>query len=206
MACANLSAIRRRHRSSEGTASRAETDRKWQPPATVFDPSGKVVEYYHKVQLAEPWPTPGDHLSVFPFDGVPSSIIICRDERGIPNWCACRSWPVPGSSSASLTSRASDRSRSSDFPGANPGAGSREHGVRRAGQRPGQRLDGFPRGEPDRRPGRKCRPPGLDVRRETMASELDLARATTENARRSLGRVCWRDGGRGPQVQVRLIG
>ena len=26
--------------------------------ATVFDPSGKVFERYHKIQLAEPWPTP----------------------------------------------------------------------------------------------------------------------------------------------------
>jgi predicted amidohydrolase len=49
--------------------------------ATVFDPSGKVIERYHKVQLAEPWPTPGDHLSVFPVDGVPCSILICHDER-----------------------------------------------------------------------------------------------------------------------------
>ena len=49
--------------------------------ATVFDPSGRVIERYHKVQLAEPWPTPGDHLSVFKVDGVPCSIIICHDER-----------------------------------------------------------------------------------------------------------------------------
>jgi len=49
--------------------------------ATVIDPSGEVIERYHKVQLAEPWPTPGDHLSVFRVDGVPCSIIICHDER-----------------------------------------------------------------------------------------------------------------------------
>ena len=49
--------------------------------ALVLDPSGRVVERYHKVQLAEPWPDPGDHLSVFPVDGVPCSIIICHDER-----------------------------------------------------------------------------------------------------------------------------
>ena len=49
--------------------------------ATVIDPSGKVIERYHKVQLAEPWPTPGDHLSIFKVDGVPCSIIICHDER-----------------------------------------------------------------------------------------------------------------------------
>lgn len=49
--------------------------------AIVIGPRGTVIERYHKVQLAEPWPTPGDHLSVFPVEGVPCSIIICHDER-----------------------------------------------------------------------------------------------------------------------------
>jgi predicted amidohydrolase len=49
--------------------------------AAVFAPSGKIIERYHKVQLAESWPAPGDHLSVFKVDGVPCSIIICHDER-----------------------------------------------------------------------------------------------------------------------------
>ena len=49
--------------------------------AIVIDPQGKVVERYHKVQLAESWPDGGDHLSVFHVDGVPASIIICHDER-----------------------------------------------------------------------------------------------------------------------------
>jgi len=49
--------------------------------AVVIDPAGKVLERYHKIQLAESWPEPGDHLSVFPVDGVPCSIIICHDER-----------------------------------------------------------------------------------------------------------------------------
>lgn len=49
--------------------------------AVVLDPSGQVLERYHKVQLAEAWPDPGDHLAVFPVDGVPCSIIICHDER-----------------------------------------------------------------------------------------------------------------------------
>jgi predicted amidohydrolase len=49
--------------------------------AVVIDPSGKVLERYHKVQLAESWPEPGDHLSVFKVDGVPCSVIICHDER-----------------------------------------------------------------------------------------------------------------------------
>lgn len=49
--------------------------------ALIFAPSGKVIERYHKIQLAERWPAPGDHLSVFKLDGVPCSVIICHDER-----------------------------------------------------------------------------------------------------------------------------
>lgn len=49
--------------------------------ATVISPEGKVIERYHKIQLAERWPDSGDHLSVFQIDGVPCSIIICHDER-----------------------------------------------------------------------------------------------------------------------------
>ena len=49
--------------------------------AVVVDPARGIVERYHKIQLAEPWPDPGDHLSVFKIDGVPCSIIICHDER-----------------------------------------------------------------------------------------------------------------------------
>lgn len=49
--------------------------------AVVIDAQGRVVERYHKIQLAESWPDAGDHLSVFRVDGVPCSIIICHDER-----------------------------------------------------------------------------------------------------------------------------
>jgi predicted amidohydrolase len=49
--------------------------------AIVITPQGKVIERYHKLQLAERWPQEGDHLSVFRVDGVPCSIIICHDER-----------------------------------------------------------------------------------------------------------------------------
>jgi predicted amidohydrolase len=49
--------------------------------AIVIDEKGKVIERYHKVQLAEKWPSWGDHLSVFRLHGVPCSIIICHDER-----------------------------------------------------------------------------------------------------------------------------
>jgi predicted amidohydrolase len=49
--------------------------------AAVISPQGNVIERYHKVQLAEKWPDPGDHLSVFMIDKIPCSIIICHDER-----------------------------------------------------------------------------------------------------------------------------
>ncbi len=49
--------------------------------AAVISPEGKIIERYHKIQLAERWPDPGDHLSVFQIDGLPCSIIICHDER-----------------------------------------------------------------------------------------------------------------------------
>lgn len=49
--------------------------------ALIIAPTGKVIERYHKIQLAERWPSPGDHLSVFKVDDVPCSVIICHDER-----------------------------------------------------------------------------------------------------------------------------
>src|SRR6266576_2803934 len=49
--------------------------------ALVITPTGKVLDRYHKIQLAERWPQPGDHLSVFKIDSVPCSVIICHDER-----------------------------------------------------------------------------------------------------------------------------
>jgi len=49
--------------------------------AVVIHPEGKVIERYHKVQLAENWPDAGDHLSVFKIDGSLCSLIICHDER-----------------------------------------------------------------------------------------------------------------------------
>lgn len=55
--------------------------KKFYNSAIVIDPAGKVIERYHKLQLAESWPDEGDHLSVFKVDGVPSSIIVCHDER-----------------------------------------------------------------------------------------------------------------------------
>jgi predicted amidohydrolase len=49
--------------------------------AVVITPQGEILARYHKIQLAEKWPTAGDELLVFTIDGVPASIIICHDER-----------------------------------------------------------------------------------------------------------------------------
>lgn len=50
--------------------------------AVVFDSKGGLVERYAKVMLAgEPWATPGNHIAYFDLDGVPSTVIICHDER-----------------------------------------------------------------------------------------------------------------------------
>ena len=49
--------------------------------ALIIAPTGKVLERYHKIQLAERWPEPGDRMSVFKIDGVPCSVMICHDER-----------------------------------------------------------------------------------------------------------------------------
>lgn len=49
--------------------------------ALVFDPAGRVIHRYHKIQLAESWPEAGQELAVFPVDGVPCAILICHDER-----------------------------------------------------------------------------------------------------------------------------
>jgi predicted amidohydrolase len=49
--------------------------------AVAITPGGEILARYHKLQLAESWPTAGDHLLVFRVDGVPASIIICHDER-----------------------------------------------------------------------------------------------------------------------------
>ena len=49
--------------------------------AVIFSPEGRVIDRYHKMQLAERWSHPGDHLSVYKIDGVMCTTIICHDER-----------------------------------------------------------------------------------------------------------------------------
>lgn len=49
--------------------------------ADLFDSSGKLIERYGKIYLAERWDVPGNHIAYFDLDGVPSTVIICHDER-----------------------------------------------------------------------------------------------------------------------------
>lgn len=50
--------------------------------ALVIDARGELVERYAKVYLAgEKWFTPGNHIAYFELEGVPSTVIICHDER-----------------------------------------------------------------------------------------------------------------------------
>jgi predicted amidohydrolase len=50
--------------------------------AVVFSSRGELVERYAKVYLAgEKWATPGNHISFFDLEGVPSTVMICHDER-----------------------------------------------------------------------------------------------------------------------------
>ena len=50
--------------------------------AVVFDSRGELIERYGKVYLAgEKWFTPGNHISFFELEGIPSTVMICHDER-----------------------------------------------------------------------------------------------------------------------------
>jgi predicted amidohydrolase len=50
--------------------------------ALVFNEKGERIERYGKLQLAgEKWATPGNHMALFELRGVPSTVIICHDER-----------------------------------------------------------------------------------------------------------------------------
>ena len=50
--------------------------------AVIFDSHGELIERYGKVYLAgEKWFTPGNHISYFELEGIPSTVMICHDER-----------------------------------------------------------------------------------------------------------------------------
>jgi predicted amidohydrolase len=50
--------------------------------AVVFDSHGELIERYGKIYLAgEKWATRGNHIAYFDLAGVPSTVIICHDER-----------------------------------------------------------------------------------------------------------------------------
>ncbi len=50
--------------------------------ADVFNSRGERVERYGKIYLAgEKWAVPGNHLAYFDLEGIPSTMLICHDER-----------------------------------------------------------------------------------------------------------------------------
>jgi predicted amidohydrolase len=50
--------------------------------AVVVDSRGELVERFGKLMLAgEKWATPGNHIAFFDLEGVPSTVIVCHDER-----------------------------------------------------------------------------------------------------------------------------
>jgi predicted amidohydrolase len=50
--------------------------------AVIFDSRGELVERYGKLMLAgEKWATPGNHIAFFELEGVPSTVMVCHDER-----------------------------------------------------------------------------------------------------------------------------
>jgi len=50
--------------------------------ADVFNSRGERVERYGKIHLAgEKWAVPGNHIAYFDLEGVPSTVLICHDER-----------------------------------------------------------------------------------------------------------------------------
>ncbi len=49
--------------------------------AVVLNAAGKPVERYGKIYLAEKWDVPGNHIAYFNLAGIPSTVIVCHDER-----------------------------------------------------------------------------------------------------------------------------
>jgi predicted amidohydrolase len=58
------------------------TDGRAYNAAVVFNSRGELVERFGKLMLAgEKWATPGNHIAFFELEGIPSTVIICHDER-----------------------------------------------------------------------------------------------------------------------------
>ena len=50
--------------------------------AVVINSRGELVERYGKIYLAgEKWAVPGNHIAFFELEGIPSTVLICHDER-----------------------------------------------------------------------------------------------------------------------------
>jgi predicted amidohydrolase/dienelactone hydrolase len=174
--------------------------------AVVLSPAGEVLERYHKIQLAERWPTGGEHLSVFKVDGVACSIMICHDERypelvRLPVLAGARiifylSHESPlGAESKIIPYRAQIQARAventvfvvhANAP-ANPDA-SGSHGQSRIIAPDGNLIkEASMFGE------------------EVLSARLDLTKATAENAKGSLERGPFREWYRDGVNQVRLL-
>ena len=58
--------------------------------AVVINSGGEMVERYGKMYLAgEKWAVPGNHIAFFELEGIPSTVLICHDER-FPDSFVCR--------------------------------------------------------------------------------------------------------------------
>lgn len=72
----------RRHKIAAVVGSIHKVNGKTFNTAIVIDRDGELVERYGKVMLAgEKWATPGNHIAYFELAGIPSTVIICHDER-----------------------------------------------------------------------------------------------------------------------------
>lgn len=50
--------------------------------AVVINSRGEMIARYEKVYLAgEKWAVPGNHIAFFELEGIPSTVLICHDER-----------------------------------------------------------------------------------------------------------------------------
>ena len=72
----------RRHNIAAIVGSAHKTPNRIYNVALVINSKGELVERYAKVYLAgERWFTPGNHIAYFDLEGVPSTVMICHDER-----------------------------------------------------------------------------------------------------------------------------
>ena len=100
--------------------------------AVVFNSRGELVERYGKVYLAgEKWATPGNHIAYFDLEGIPSSVMICHDER-YPDLCAFRRSGCTDHLLYQRRIRTTRGEKAGALSRASDGASGRERGVHRS--------------------------------------------------------------------------